>query len=182
MARKSDGTEKNISVNHRVRPALLIIDTQNKYLKIIQSRDKELAIYFINLLITLFRENKYPVFRIYHSEPRKSENPESEEFLYPDSILIRPEDPMIIKTYSDSFNKTKLDAILRKSGSNALFLCGLSAVGCVLATMIGAMNHNYKAFIVKDAIMSHNTEFTKNVEMMFDAVSYNIVKLIVEGC
>jgi nicotinamidase-related amidase len=63
-----------------------------------------------------------------------------------------------------------------------LFLCGLSAVGCVLATWIGAQNNDYKAFIVKDAIMSHSSEYTRNVETMFDAVSYDIINLILENC
>jgi nicotinamidase-related amidase len=39
----------------KIKPALLIIDVQNTYLRIIPQRDKELAIYFINLLIDLFR-------------------------------------------------------------------------------------------------------------------------------
>jgi nicotinamidase-related amidase len=182
MSSKSVSQNKEKRARREIKPALLIIDTQNKYLKVIPPRDKELAIFFINMLIGLFRDNNYPVIRIYHSEKGKSENPESEEFMYPPSIFIKPEDTMLIKNYSDSFNKTRLDEILSNNGTNAVFLCGLSAVGCVLATMIGAMNHDYKAFIVKDAIMSHDTGFTRNVEMMFDAVSYNAVKLMIEGC
>jgi hypothetical protein len=52
----------------------------------------------------------------------------------------------------------------------------------VLATRTGAQNNDYKAFIVKDAIMSHNYDYTRNVEAMFDAVSYDVVKLILENC
>ena len=165
----------------KIKPALLIIDTQNKFLKMIADRDKELAIYFINLLIDLFRKYDFPVIRIYHRDKDKDENQDSEEFQYPTNILIRPEDTKLVKNYSDSFNKTNLDKILKESESNTLFLTGLSAVGCVLATMIGAMNHDYKVFIVKDAIMSHNTEYTRNVEAMFDAISFNAVRLIVEN-
>jgi hypothetical protein len=32
-----------------------------------------------------------------------------------------------------------------------------------------------------DVIMSHNTDYTKNVEAMFGAISYDAVKLIVES-
>ncbi len=167
---------------NQIRPAFLIIDTQNKYLKTISSRDKELAFFFINLLIDLFRTNGYPVIRIYHTDKDKEEDQESEDFRYPPSINIKPDDIKLVKTYSDSFNKTSLDKILKETGSNTLFISGLSAVGCVLATKIGAMNHDYKAFIVRDAIMSHNTEFTRNVETMFDAISYDAVKLILENC
>lgn len=163
----------------KTKPALLIIDTQDKYLKIIPPRDKELAIFFINLLIGLFREYNFPIIQICHIDKAKGETPASEGFQYPDSILVKPDDTQIIKTYSDSFNRTDLDKILREKACNTLFLCGLSAVGCVLATRFGALNYDYNAFIVKDAIMSHNTEYTRNVEIMFDAISYDAVKLII---
>jgi hypothetical protein len=29
--------------------------------------------------------------------------------------------------------------------------------------------------------MSHNSEYTNNIEVMFDAVSYDVVKLILEN-
>lgn len=164
-----------------IRPALLVIDVQNLYLRYIPQRDKELAIFFINLLIDLFRKNDFRVIRIYHHDEEDGAQPDSEAFEYPSEILIKPEDTRIIKTYSDSFNKTSLDAILKEAGINTLFLCGLSAVGCVLATRTGAHNNDYKAFIVKDAIMSHNTGYTRNVEMMFDAISYDAIKMILEN-
>ena len=176
MKDNSKLTEKNI------KPALLIIDVQNRYMASIPPRDKELAVFFINLLIGLFRKHNFPIIRIYHQNIENGPNPGTEEFEYPASILIKPEDTQIIKTYSDGFNKTKLAGVLSEKGSNTLFLCGLSAVGCVLATWIGAQNNDYKSFIVKDAIMSHNSEYTKNAEAMFDAVSYDIIKLILENC
>jgi nicotinamidase-related amidase len=175
MTTKSENTRKNIS------PALLVIDVQNRYMRMIPPRDKELATFFINLLIDLFRKHGFPVIRIYHSDKEDGPVQGTEEFEYPDSISVKPEDTQIIKTYSDSFNKTDLNSILREKGTNTLFLCGLSAVGCVLATRTGARNNDYDAFIVKDAIMSHNSEYTKNVEIMFDAISYDAVKLILEA-
>jgi nicotinamidase-related amidase len=86
----------------------------------------------------------------------------------------------VIKTYGDGFNKTDLDKVIKATGSNTLFLCGLSATGCVLATWIGAQDNDYKAFMVKDAIISPNAGYTRNVEEMFDAVTYDVVQLIVE--
>jgi nicotinamidase-related amidase len=175
MAEILKHTEKNI------RPALLVIDVQNRYMLTIPPRHKELAIYFINLLIDLFRKHDLPIIRIYHTNKENGPIPNTEEFEYPSSISVKPEDTPVIKTYSDSFNKTNLLEILNKKGCNTLFLCGLSAVGCVLATRIGAQNNDFNTFIVKDAIMSHNSEYTKNVEVMFDAVSYDVIKLILEN-
>jgi nicotinamidase-related amidase len=165
-----------------IKPALLIIDVQNMYLTYIPQRDKELAFFFINLLIDLFRKHEFPVIRIYHNNNEDGPRPDTGEFEYPDTIKIKSEDTQVIKTYSDSFNKTKLDDILKEKGCNTVFLCGLSAVGCVLASKTGAQNHDLKAFIVKDAIMSHNSDYTKNVEAMFDAISYDAVELILDNC
>ncbi|MBK7133678.1 MAG: cysteine hydrolase [Bacteroidales bacterium] len=165
-----------------IKPALLIIDVQNRYLTSIAQRDKELAFFFINLLIDLFRKHDFPIIRIYHSNNETGQLPNSEEFEYPDTIKIKSEDTQVIKTYSDSFNKTILDDILKKKGCNTVFLCGFSAIGCVLASKFGAQNHDYKAFIVKDAIMSHDSEYTKNVQVMFDAISYDAIELILDNC
>ncbi|HOY32073.1 MAG TPA: isochorismatase family protein [Bacteroidales bacterium] len=165
----------------QIKPALLIIDIQNVYLKMVPEREKEVALYYINGLIELFRKHGYPVIRIYHHDKESGPAPGTELFEFPASVLIKADDPKIIKTYGDGFNKTDLDNVIKEQGSNTLFLCGLSAVGCVLATWIGAQNNDYKAFMVKDAIMSHNSDYTNNVEDMFDAVSYDVVKLILES-
>ena len=165
----------------KIKPALLVIDVQNRFLKMITPREKELAFFFINLLIELFRKHDFPIIRIYHHNEENGPRQGADEFEYPASIAILPPDTQIVKTYSDSFNKTDLNKVLTEKGINTLFLCGLSAVGCVLATRTGAQNNDFEAFIVKDAIMSHNAEYTRNVEAMFGAVSYDIVKLILEN-
>ncbi len=174
-------TDNSTQNSNNIKPALLVIDVQNRYLLTIPPREKEVTIFFINLLIKLFRDNSFPVIRIYHHNDENGPRPNTEEFEYPSSIQIKPEDTQIIKTYSDSFNKTNLDKVLKGKNCNTLFICGLSSVGCVLATKTGAQNNDYKAFIVKDAIMSHSSEYTKNVETMFDAVSYDVIKLILEN-
>jgi nicotinamidase-related amidase len=165
----------------QIKPALLIIDIQNVYLSMVPEREKEVAMYYINGLIELFRSNGFPIIRIYHLDNKSGPKPGTEQFEYPTSVLIKDEDVRVIKTYGNGFNKTDLDKIIKEKGSNTLFLCGLSAVGCVLATWIGAQDQDYKAFMVKDAIMSHNSDYTDHVEDMFDAVGYDVVKLILEN-
>jgi nicotinamidase-related amidase len=164
-----------------IKPALVVIDIQNAFLPSIPDKDKETAMEYINYYIQLFRSQGYPVIRVYHQSEEYGVLPGTDQFEFPSSVLIKPEDPKVIKTYPDGFNKTDLDKVIRESGSNTLFLCGLSAVGCVLATWIGAANNDYKAFLLKDAIMSHNSEYTDNIEIMFDAVSYDVVKLILDN-
>jgi len=178
---KSFSQEQKEQTKTPVKPALLVIDIQNAYLSMVPEREKEVAMYYINGLIELFRSNGYPVIRIYHFDKESGPKPGTDQFEFPTSVLIKPDDAKVIKTYGDGFNKTELDKIIKEKGSNTLFLCGLSAVGCVLSTWIGAQNHDYNAFLVKDAIMSHNSDYTNQVEDMFNAVSYDVVKLILEN-
>jgi len=181
VAGGSFSQEQNEQAKSQIKPALLVIDIQNAFLEIVPEQEKEIGLLYINGLIELFRRHDFPVIRIYHFSEEIGPKPDTEDFEFPTSVMIKSDDPKVIKTYGDGFNKTDLDEVLKENGSNTLFLCGLSAVGCVLATWIGAQNHDYKAFFVKDAIMSHNSDYTNNVEEMFDAVSYDVVKLILEN-
>jgi nicotinamidase-related amidase len=165
----------------QIKPALLVIDIQNAYLDGMPQREKEVAMLNINYYIQLFRSYGYPVIRIYHYSKEYGPEQGTEQFEYPASVLIKDTDPKVIKTYADAFNKTDLNKVLIEKGSNTLFLCGLSAVACVLATWYGAQNNDYKAFLIKDAIMSHKEDYTNNVEEMFDAVGPDVVQLILEN-
>ena len=177
---QSFAQEKTEKPKEPIKPALLVIDIQKAFLPMM-SADKEIAMEYINALIDLFHKNGYPVIRVYHTSEEHGVTPGTEGFEYPETVKILPTDPKVLKTYADGLNKTDLDKVIKATGSNTLFLCGLSSVGCVLATWNGAQNFDYKAFMVKDAIISHNAEYTKNVEQMFDAVTYEIVQLILEN-
>ena len=163
-----------------MKPALLVIDIQNAFLPMMSS-DKDMSMEYINALIDLFRKHGFPVIRVYHTSGEYGVIPGTDGFEFPATVKILPTDPKVIKTYGDGFNKTDLDKVIKDSGSNTLFLCGLSAVGCVLATWNGAQNHDYKAFMVKNAIISHNAEYTRQVEQIFDAVSYDVVQVLIEN-
>lgn len=171
--------EKDKSVK-QIKPALLVIDIQNAFIRAVSEQEKRTAFYFTNSLIDLFHENGYPVINIYHHDKKTGPHPGEDAFEYPVVIKVDKNDPRIIKTYSDSFNKTELDKILKESGSNTLFVTGYNAVACVLSTCVGAMNHDYNVFMVKNAIMSHNPEYTDDIEKIYEALSWEAVKLMVE--
>ena len=172
--------EKTEKPKEPIKPALLVIDIQKAFLPRM-SADKEIALEYINALIDLFRKNGYPVIRVYHTSEEYGVTPGAEGFEFPETVKIQSTDPKVFKTYGDGFNKTDLDKVIKATGSNTLFLCGLSATGCVLATWIGAQNHDYKAFMVKNAIISPSSGDTKNIEQIFDAISYDVVQLLIEN-
>jgi nicotinamidase-related amidase len=70
--------------------------------------------------------------------------------------------------------------MLRDNNVNTVFLCGLSAVGCVLATYYGAAERDYDVFMVKDAIMCHNREYTNFVRDITDAVTFSTLQFMLE--
>ncbi len=180
IAFPSFSQDKSEKPKEPIKPALLVIDIQKAFLPMMSS-DKAMAMEYINAMIGLFRKNGYPVIRVYHSSEEYGITPGTEGFEFPETVKILPGDPKVIKTYPDGFNKTDLDKVIKATGSNTLFLCGLSATGCVLATWIGAQNHDYKAFMVKNAIISPDSGNTKNIEQIFDAVSYEVVQLLLEN-
>ena len=162
-----------------IRPALLVIDIQNQFLD--GMAEKDMALKYINGLIWMFRENGFPIIRIYHTDPKWGPNPDSKEFQFPESVNIRDDDPKIVKHYSSAFKKTELDQTLKNLNCNTLFLCGLSATACVLATYHCAQDLDYNVFIVRDAIMSPNARHTDFVEEVFNTVPWEAVRVMLES-
>jgi nicotinamidase-related amidase len=163
-----------------MKPALIVIDIQNRYLPMMAQDEKDAALRMINAAIWLFRQRGLPVIRVYHSDPQFGPKPGDEDFEFPESVIISDKDPKVIKNYPSAFKKTELDSILKAMGINTVFLCGLSAVGCVLATYYGAMERDYDVFMVKNGIMSHNSEYTGFVREMTDALTWNTLQFMLE--
>jgi len=166
----SQDKKEEAQVIPEMKPALVIIDIQNKFLPYMSS-EQDKALEMINWAIFVAREYKIPVIRVYHTDPNWGPKPGTEEFEFPESIKINEDDPKVIKNYGDGFKKTDLDKILTEKGINTLFLCGLSATGCVLATYHGAKNLEYDVFMLQDAIISSDQQLTKSVEKICESVS-----------
>ncbi len=175
---QSDAPEPQAQTS--MKPALLVIDIQNEYLKYMSEEDKESALRLINGAIWLFRQHGHPIIRVYHSDPTYGPKPGNENFEFPSSVIIKDDDPMIVKNYPSAFKNTELEELLRAKECNTLFLCGLSAVGCVLATYYGAMERDYDVFMIKNALMSHKAQYTDFVEDVFDTVNWKTLQFMLE--
>lgn len=162
----------------RLKPVLLVIDVQNAYLPLMDEKDVKSGTEYINAFIALFRATGDPIIRIYHTDPKMGPAPGSEAFEFAKSIAVRDDDPKVIKNYPDAFNKTELDKRLKDMGCNTVFLCGLSAVGCVLATYHGALSRDYQVFMAKDALISHDAALTKAVQDFCQTIDFYALKLL----
>lgn len=165
----------------RMHPALLVIDIQEQFLAMMDKSDTAIPMYAINAYIDMFRKKGFPVIRIYHSDKDYGPFPGTPGFEFPETVNILPDDPKVVKTYGNAFNKTALEKILRENGVNTLFLCGLSSVGCVLATYMGAYDLDFKAFLIKDAMMSHKADYTNSIEVIFDALGYDAMTVMLDN-
>jgi nicotinamidase-related amidase len=162
-----------------MKAALVVIDIQNEFLKYM-SPDKDKALEMINWAVAVARKYQIPVIRVYHTDPDWGPKPGTEEFEFPKSIQVSENDPKVIKNFPDGFKKTDLDKVLKEKGINSLFLCGLSATGCVLATYHGAADLDYHAFMLQGAIMSDDYELTKAVEKICPSVSVETFNFMVK--
>ena len=164
----------------QVKPALLVIDIQNEFLKYMSEDDKKMGMEIINGAIYMFRQHNLPIIRVYHTDPNWGPKPGTEPFEFPKSVIIKDDDPQVIKNFGSAFQKTDLDKILKEKGCNTLFLCGLSSVGCVLATYFGGMERDYKVFMVKEGIMSHNSDYTRVIKDICETVSFETMVFMLD--
>lgn len=164
----------------RMHPALLIIDVQKEFFPMMSKDDQEFAVQMMNYSMMVFRQYDLPVIRVYHSSKEYGVTPGSPGFEFIESLEIYPEDPRIIKTYPSAFTQTTLDSLLQSMDVNTLFLCGLSSVGCVLATYMDATAHDYKSFMIKDAMLSHKASYTDQIEDIFSALDLETVMFMID--
>jgi nicotinamidase-related amidase len=164
----------------KMKPALLVIDIQNSYLPMIPEHERRIALEMINGAIWMFREHGYPIIQIYHTDPVFGPKVRTRDFKFPSSVRVKASDRKIVKNFPNAFKKTDLEKILDTKGCNTLFLCGLSAVGCVLATHFAAKDLDYTSFMIKGALMSHDSQYTKFVEHVFETVGWTALKTMLE--
>ena len=67
-------------------------------------------------------------------------------------LAPRPDELVVRKHWYDAFNGTPLDGALRARGVTALVLTGTMTDICVLASVVGAFNREYRLVVVEDAV------------------------------
>jgi nicotinamidase-related amidase len=67
-------------------------------------------------------------------------------------LAPRPDELVVRKHYYDGFNGTVLDGALRARGIRTLVVTGTMTDICVLGTVVGAFNREYRLIVVEDAV------------------------------
>jgi ureidoacrylate peracid hydrolase len=77
------------------------------------------------------------------------------------ALAPRPDEPVIRKRWYDGFAGTELDGALRARGVTSLVLTGTMTDICVLATVVGAFNREYRLTVVEDGVATLGPEIQR---------------------
>jgi len=68
------------------------------------------------------------------------------------ALAPRPDELLIRKRWYDAFAGTELDGALRARGVTSVVVTGTMTDICVLSTVVGAFNHEYRISVVADGV------------------------------
>jgi nicotinamidase-related amidase len=131
----------------RPNSALLVVDFQNDVVACVHDRAGVTA--NIAALVDRARAEGVDVVWVQHSDadlPRGSHGWE-----YVPELVRRDPEPVVHKSYRDSFEDTGLEEVLAARGIGRLFVAGAQTDACIRSTVHGAFTRGYDVFLVGDA-------------------------------
>ena len=139
------------TLENRPNTALLVVDVQNGVVGGTHERDAVVA--NVATLVEKARQEHVPVVWVQQTD---------ENFVQgTDNWRIVPEltpddaEPLVAKTYADSFEETNLESVLSDLGVGRLVVVGAQTDECIRSTLHGAIVRGYDTTLVSDA---HTTE------------------------
>lgn len=136
---------------NRPNTALLVIDVQNGVVEGAYERDAVVA--NIADLVEQARREQVPVVWVRHADEHLAKGSEDWQIV-PELTPDDPE-PLIEKSYGDSFEDTDLETVLSGLAVGRLVIVGAQTDACIRSTLHGAFVRGYDATLVGDA---HTTE------------------------
>jgi nicotinamidase-related amidase len=135
------------TLDNRPNTALLVVDVQNGVVEAAHDRDAVVA--NVGALIEEARRQQIPVVWVQHSNEelaRGSDNWRIVPELEPDDS-----EPLVEKSYGDSFEDTSLETVLSSLEVGRLLVVGAETDACIRSTLHGALVRGYDATLVSDA-------------------------------
>jgi nicotinamidase-related amidase len=135
----------------RPNAALVVIDVQNGVVAGAYDRDRVIAT--IDALVERARAEDVPVIWVQNNDDHTPFG--SDEWQYVPELVRRESEPLVHKSWGDSFEETDLEAVLAERCVGRLVVAGAQTDACIRATLHGALTRGYDATLVADA---HTTE------------------------
>ncbi|MBW3619619.1 MAG: cysteine hydrolase [Actinobacteria bacterium] len=139
------------TLEDRPGTALLVIDVQNGVVAGAHERDAVVA--NVGALVERARQAEVPVVWVQHADDGLEHG--SEDWRIVPELSPAPTEPVVEKSYGDSFEDTTLEDELSRLGVGRLVVAGAQTDMCVRSTLHGALARGYDAILVADA---HTTE------------------------
>ncbi|AYN40606.1 isochorismatase family protein [Streptomyces dangxiongensis] len=135
------------TLNDRPNTAVLVIDVQNDVVAGAHRRDDVIA--NINALIGRARAADVPVIWVQHSDDALQKG--SDNWQYVPELVREADEPLVHKSYPDSFEETELENVLARHKVGRLVVAGAQTDACIRSTLHGAIVRGYDATLVADA-------------------------------
>jgi nicotinamidase-related amidase len=139
------------TLQNRPNTALIVIDVQTGVVTGNHARDEVVG--NIASVVDKARAAGTPVIWVQHNANGMAIGSDPWQ-LVPELVPAEGE-PLIDKTFGDSFEDTNLEAVLAGLGVGRLIVTGAQTDMCIRSTLHGALARGYDALLVKDA---HTTE------------------------
>jgi len=139
------------TLEDRPNTALLVVDVQNGVVGQAWNRDGVVA--NIASLVERARSEQVPVVWVQHSDENMPRD--SDGWQYVSELPFAEGEPVVHKTFGDSFEDTDLESVLAARGVGRLVVAGAQTDACIRSTLHGAVARGYDATLVGDA---HTTE------------------------
>ncbi len=139
------------TLGNRPNTALLVVDVQNGVVEGAHERDTVVA--NVASLVERARQERVPVVWVQHSDDGLVRG--SDEWGIVPELAPGEAEPLVEKSYGDSFEDTILETVLSDLGVGRLVVVGAQTDACIRSTLHGAFARGYDATLVGDA---HTTE------------------------
>ncbi len=83
--------------------------------------------------------------------------PDSRWVQLDDRLEVGAGDEIIDKQWASAFHQTDLDRRLRARGVDSLVVTGLTTSGCVRATAVDGLQHDYRVVVAREAVGDRNS-------------------------
>jgi nicotinamidase-related amidase len=147
----NDKGETMTTLENRPRTALLVIDVQDGVVAGNYERDAVVA--NVGRLVAKARREQVPVVWVQHSDEQLTR--ETDDWRIVPELAPGDAEPLVEKSYGDSFEATTLESVLSGLGVGRLVVAGAQTDACIRSTLHGALARGYDAILVSDA---HTTE------------------------
>jgi nicotinamidase-related amidase len=135
----------------RPHTALMVIDVQKGVVG--DAHDRDTVVANIGALVDRARDEGVPIVWVQHSGDDLATG--SDAWKYVPELARQESEPLVHKTYGDSFEATDLEAVLAAAGIGRLVVTGAQTDACIRSTIHGAFARGYDVMLVGDA---HTTE------------------------